>query len=87
MITTEVGLEVRRVVGGIVHVYQVIKLRARQRRAATHDVDLLGNYQPWDHYGDDLGEAPTLKAEKRVTSGAIPPLPKLTIPLFALNIV
>ena len=48
--------------------YQVIKLAARQRRAATHDIDLLGNCQPWNHYGDDLGEVPSLKAEKRVTS-------------------
>ena len=48
--------------------HQVVKLRARQRSAATHDGDLLGNCQPWDHYGDDLGEVPALKAEKRVTA-------------------
>ena len=48
--------------------HQVVKLPARQRSAATHDGDLLGNCQPWDHYHDDLSEVPALKAEKRVAT-------------------
>ncbi len=63
------GLEVRGVVRRIVHVHDVVKLTARQRSAATHDGDLLGNCQPWDHYRDDLGEVRTLKGEKYVTAG------------------
>src|SRR6266403_4928802 len=47
--------------------HQVIKLPARQRSAATHHADLLGNCQPWVHYHDDLSEVPSLKAEKRNT--------------------
>src|SRR4029077_8003609 len=52
---------------GIGHVHQVIKLPARQRSAAAHHADLLGNCQPWVHYHDDLCEVPPLKAEKRIT--------------------
>ena len=48
--------------------HQVIKLRARQRRAAAHNCDLLGNCQAWDNYHDDLSKVPTLKAEKRVAA-------------------
>src|SRR6185437_12762889 len=61
------GLKVRRVVRGVGHVYQVVKLPSRQRSAATDHADLLGNFQSWDDYCDDLSEVRSFEAEKRVT--------------------